>query len=731
MHSKVMENYMNFQTIKFQEKMVDDLINVLKNNPACLVGAKVSSGKSIIPFMLTRKRKDKTIIVLAPSWIQLFELEKGMRKVYGNNVNALRMGGCSESLRYLEEYKNFSSVDSYRTNIIFTTIFTLFSESRKRKSSHLLNLVDVVIHDETHMVAMGKLFSKLKEQCLDKGVKLVELSGTPVEGDSVMVSGPDFEELKKMGRISDFKLIPVHTGQNFEIDIERNQISDESFRKLSKNKDRNDFIINFIKNTKFKKCFVVCVNIDHANYLFYRLLEIIPNAQVAVYHGNMKKKDKNEILEKFRSGKIKMLLGVRALFTGLSVEDADVLFNTRPTESPRIFEQSLGRIIRYHESKKMAYYYDFADNIEKHKEFVYSPTTETPPTSNGPTGAKRRLYPREIFEYDRDAGFSNYLYNLNGKTVQLPIHNGISFGLELEFTKIDPSDAEELLESKIKYEDFSSMLSSSLQGETKLKFKSFPFKANEPDIDYEAYHSIVYDGSCLAEIVTRVLKGLSGITELESVLNGISKISSKYDLHINYETGLHVHIGTQFQNAKEIRTFLHNVRALEPYLALLVSPSRVCEFIEEGKYNRKKENEYTLSWLNNFSFDEIESIKDHQTLVKLFKTKQMEPKYMSFNLSNILFEGGIETLEIRLHNGSFEGHKIIPWVSLMSQLVETLKLEHSFTYQEKKSRIPIPTQSNFEKFEIIMSEALNYQSPELIAVLKRRSVECFKNWQNI
>jgi superfamily II DNA or RNA helicase len=726
-----MEYQMSFQSIKFQEQMVNDLFVVLKNNPAVLIGAKVSSGKSVIPFMLTRKRKDQTIIVLAPSWIQLYELEKGMRKVYGDNVNALRMGGAGDNLRHLEDYTNFNSVNSYKTNIIFTTIFTLFSVSRKRKSSHLLNLVDVVIHDETHMVAMGKLFSKLKSQCRDKGIKLVELSGTPVEGDSVMVRGPDFEELKKLGRISDFKLIPVHTGQEFKIDIERNQISDESFRKLSENKDRNDFIINFIKNTKFNKCFVVCVNIDHANYLFYRLLKIIPNAQVAVYHGNMKKKEKNEVLEKFRSGKIKMLLGVRALFTGLSVEDADVLFNTRPSESPRVFEQSLGRIIRYHEGKKMAYYYDFADNLAKHKDYVYSPTMETPSSSKGPGNGIRRLYPKEIFSYDRDAGFTNYLFNYNGKSIYLPIHNGISFGLEIEFTKNDPGEAEILLNSKNKYEDFSKKLTESLKKKTSLKFKNFPFKESEPDIDYEANHSIVYDGSCLAEVVTRVLKGTEGISELEKVLDGVSQIRDEFDIHVNYETGLHVHIGTKFQDVAEIKIFLHNIRAIEPYLALLVSPSRVCEFLDGGVYDKSKENQYTLSWLNNFSFDDIEYIKNHNSLVRLFKSKEIDPKYMSFNLSNILFEGGIETLEVRMHNGSFDQSKIVPWVSLMSQLVETLKREHSFTYREKKRRIPIPTHKNYEEFESVISEALNFQSRSLVEVLKIRARECFASWNNI
>ena len=222
---------MSIQLRKYQEVVVNNGFAMLREGMNAITFAlPVASGKSVIFSSLARKRNDRVVFCLAPSWIHLNELKRNARKVFGSDVVFYRYGGSNDCLKDLPELEDGKQLKNSRRVFVFTTLFTAFHENRSRKFIRMLNNVNLVGHDETHMLARGRSFKKLKEICCKKNIPLVEMSGTPIEGCSDMVEGsPTFEELKKGKSVCPWKLIPVQTRENFDIQVDNNKKNVENW----------------------------------------------------------------------------------------------------------------------------------------------------------------------------------------------------------------------------------------------------------------------------------------------------------------------------------------------------------------------------------------------------------------------------------------------------------------------------------------------------------------------
>lgn len=84
----------------------------------------------------------------------------------------------------------------------------------------------------------------------------------------------------------------------------------------------------------------------------------------AVVTGATKKKDRERILEDFKSGKIKVLANVGVLSTGFDYPELDTVVIARPTMSLALYYQMVGRIIRPFEGKD-GWVVDLGENIKR------------------------------------------------------------------------------------------------------------------------------------------------------------------------------------------------------------------------------------------------------------------------------------------------------------------------------------------------------------------------------
>lgn len=81
--------------------------------------------------------------------------------------------------------------------------------------------------------------------------------------------------------------------------------------------------------------------------------------------GDTPKKERERIIDDFKSGKIKVLANVGVLTTGFDYPELDTVVMARPTMSLAMYYQILGRAIRPHPDKECGWIVDLCGNIQR------------------------------------------------------------------------------------------------------------------------------------------------------------------------------------------------------------------------------------------------------------------------------------------------------------------------------------------------------------------------------
>ena len=120
-------------------------------------------------------------------------------------------------------------------------------------------------------------------------------------------------------------------------------------------------IMNVGKN--FNKALIFAIDIDHAEHIAEVLLQSGETAYVV--HSKMGDKNRDNVVKMFKDGRIRYLVNVNILTTGFDAPDIDLICLLRPTKSPVLHVQSIGRGLRVHPSKTYTMVLDFAGNTER------------------------------------------------------------------------------------------------------------------------------------------------------------------------------------------------------------------------------------------------------------------------------------------------------------------------------------------------------------------------------
>lgn len=81
--------------------------------------------------------------------------------------------------------------------------------------------------------------------------------------------------------------------------------------------------------------------------------------------GETPKKERERILEDFKSGKIKVIVNVGVLTTGFDFPELETVVLARPTKSLALYYQMVGRAIRPHPNKPEAWIVDLCQNYRR------------------------------------------------------------------------------------------------------------------------------------------------------------------------------------------------------------------------------------------------------------------------------------------------------------------------------------------------------------------------------
>ncbi len=139
-------------------------------------------------------------------------------------------------------------------------------------------------------------------------------------------------------------------------------------------------IIEFGEN--YKKWLVFAIDIDHAEHITDTFKKKGIEAQVV--HSKMRG-NRDEVVWDFRTGRFRCIVNVDILTTGLDVPDIDLIAMLRPTHSPVIHVQTIGRGLRTAEGKSHCLVLDFAGNTQRLGP-INDVIVKTPDSSGGGSG---------------------------------------------------------------------------------------------------------------------------------------------------------------------------------------------------------------------------------------------------------------------------------------------------------------------------------------------------------
>lgn len=237
-----------------------------------------------------------------------------------------------------------------------------------------------IIVDECHAIPMegNGMYRQFLNGCsgakyLGLSATLFRLGGGYVYGDDKLFTGiaydltskEKFNALIKNGYLS--KLKTIATQIEFDTKRIKTQNGDFKVSDMSDRFDRTPITDGAIKEIikhgqEHKKWLIFAIDIEHAEHIAETLIRngIMAN----VVHSEMEE-DRDSVIRKFKNGVYRALINVNILTTGFDDPEIDLIALLRPTKSPVLHVQMIGRGLRIAPDKKYCLVLDFGGNTDR------------------------------------------------------------------------------------------------------------------------------------------------------------------------------------------------------------------------------------------------------------------------------------------------------------------------------------------------------------------------------
>lgn len=340
-----------------------------------------SSGKSLIIYLLTQWYKKKFLLIV-PSIGLVGQMRDDFEEYGFDGVISTSLGGLDKS-------------NDIECDGVITTWQSLDNGKTKMPKSWYEQF-EVVMFDEVHLakaMCAKRIMEGLKHCKYKFGttgtLQNDNLSQFTIEG----LFGAQFKS------ISTSEMIERGFATNLKIKcIILNHNKEEC--KLIKNADYNqeiDFIVNHRKRNNFIK--KLALSLSGNKLLFFRLTDhgkilkdLLDSESTYYIDGGIKgeqRQDIRSIIEQEDNATLIASLGTTS--TGVSIKKLKYMISASPSKSKIKVLQSIGRMLRKHEDKDIAYLYDIVDNFSygKKKNFTLKHFEE-----------RLKIYDSENFDYE-------------------------------------------------------------------------------------------------------------------------------------------------------------------------------------------------------------------------------------------------------------------------------------------------------------------------------------------
>ena len=293
-----------FELTNDQTKALDEITKDLKSNQKMfrLLQGDVGSGKTIVALItcLNVVKSNYQVGFMAPTEIlarQHYDLAKN---VLGKNVNISLLTGKTE---YKERKKILKDLIDNKINILIGT-HSLFQEKIK------FNNLGLIIIDEQH-----KFGVKQRKRLSDKGgdnCDVLVMSATPIPRTMIMTIFGDMDTSVIKNKPKNRKEIKTYS----KIDTKIDEVV--SFVRKKINEGNQVFwVCPLIEESK---------KIDHQSAILrYEKLKKQFKGKIGLLHGALEKNKKDEILQKFLTKKIDILVSTTVIEVGIDFPNANVI----------------------------------------------------------------------------------------------------------------------------------------------------------------------------------------------------------------------------------------------------------------------------------------------------------------------------------------------------------------------------------------------------------------------
>ena len=268
----------------------------------------------------------------------------------------------------------YSNQKDTKNSFIFALVQTLGKEQYLNEEYFSKDYFDYIIVDEFHH-AVSSNYKKIIDYFTPKF--LLGLTATPERLDSKdvfalcdynMVYEVRLKDAINKGWLVPFRYYGIYDETvNYEdIDYKNGKYDDKQLEEALMLNKRGEIILNHYLKYNSKRAIGFCASRHHAEYMAKIFNENnIPSA--AVYSGEKGEysEERNIALSKLTSGEVKVIFSVDMFNEGLDVPAIDMVMFLRPTQSPTIFLQQLGRGLRKFKDKKYLNVLDFIGNYKK------------------------------------------------------------------------------------------------------------------------------------------------------------------------------------------------------------------------------------------------------------------------------------------------------------------------------------------------------------------------------
>jgi DNA repair protein RadD len=112
-------------------------------------------------------------------------------------------------------------------------------------------------------------------------------------------------------------------------------------------------------------CLIFASGVQHGRHIV-RILEEHHGIECGFVCGDTPTPERDEVLKRFKAGDLKYLCNVNVLTTGFDAPHIDCVALVRPTMSPGLYYQMVGRGFRLHDNKQNCLILDFGGNVLRH-----------------------------------------------------------------------------------------------------------------------------------------------------------------------------------------------------------------------------------------------------------------------------------------------------------------------------------------------------------------------------